>query len=83
MMRWWIGHVRFPLGTGESAGDVFFPIRAETRKDAEIDTMQLAEDLVPSICNDNYTTWVTEAPEGYAPDDRNSWSSEPTRLVFV
>lgn len=77
---WYRVHVRWPTDTG--AADVFFCVRAESQKDAWVKGSQLAEDLVPSIAHNNYTTWASLLP-GYRPSKLTGWARERTGSYSV
>lgn len=70
---WYRIHVRWPTDTG--AADVFFCIQAENKKEALMKGTDLVEELIPSICENNYTTWAALLP-GYRPSKRTSWKHE-------
>ena len=79
-MHWYRVHVRWHTDTG--AADIFFCVQATDRKEAWMKGTDIVEDLVPSICEGNYTMWPTLLP-GYRPSKMTSWKQESTNWWSV
>ncbi len=79
-LMWYRGHVRFPTSMG--AADVHFHLQAPPKhhdpnriEDADWAATKYVEELIPSICENNFTTWTVPDPD-YVPSDAIEWGSE-------
>lgn len=77
-MKWWKCHVRWPVGS-VGAADVYFAVLAKDKSGAEQAASDWVGAQIPSTDENNFTTWVREAPE-YVPDLKNEWWEEPPPL---
>jgi hypothetical protein len=77
---WYRCHVRFPTSTG--AADVHFHLQAAPKhhdpkqfEDADMAATAYVEELIPSICENNFTTWTVPDPD-YVPSKAIEWWRE-------